>query len=104
MDGDRSTTGSPGADDGRVATLYLSGQTVAAPPRPDPQACALPAGTSTIVHAAEKTVVDPPTRHADEMSAQRPPSAATRGRSTTGMILMLLRSLGLTLSTTGFVP
>src|SRR5689334_15338536 len=28
-------------------------------------------------------MVDPPTRHADEMSAERPPSGGIRGRSTT---------------------
>src|SRR5690242_12761770 len=37
-------------------------------------------GSSTTVTAATKTVVDPPTRHADEMSAERPPSGTFGGR------------------------
>jgi hypothetical protein len=38
---------------------------------------------STIVYADPKTVVDPPTRHADEMSAERPPSGRFRARAAT---------------------
>ena len=40
-------------------------------------------GGSSTVYVNTRTVVDPPTRHADEMSAQRPPSGPIRGRSTT---------------------
>ena len=41
-----------------------------------------PAREATVDTAAQ-TLVDPPTRHADEMSADRPPSRGNRGRSTT---------------------
>src|SRR5262249_22164065 len=40
----------------------------------------------TTVHMSSQTMADPPTRHADEMSAERPPSCTFRGRSTTVIV------------------
>src|SRR5690242_11981404 len=39
-------------------------------------------GASTIVYIDRMTVVDVPTRHADELSAERPPSGTFGGGST----------------------
>src|SRR6185437_1318150 len=68
---------------GTAATVWLAATTVADVPPMHHRSRRSSGSGSTAVSANTHTVVDPPTRHADEMSAQRPPSAATRGRSTT---------------------
>src|SRR5215470_3674985 len=82
-DGGRSADISSACRGGAAATVWLIAQTVVDPPACTTAGDGPPRTGSTTVYAHAQTVVDAPSRHADAMSAERPPSGPVRGGSTT---------------------